>query len=66
MYAAQAQTARGLVERLVVRRIWAVDGAARATQWSVPIKGIPFGPAVVDGYLVVGTDIGVLYAIAGR
>jgi eukaryotic-like serine/threonine-protein kinase len=33
--------------------------------WSVPIRGVPFAPAVVDGYLLVGTNIGMLYAIRG-
>jgi outer membrane protein assembly factor BamB len=44
----------------------AIDATNGAALWSVPMKGIPFGPAVVDGYLLVGTDGGVLYAISGQ
>jgi outer membrane protein assembly factor BamB len=43
----------------------AVDATTGKSIWSVPIKGVPYAPAVVDGYLLVGTDIGTLYAIAG-
>lgn len=43
----------------------ALDAATGEERWSVDIKGIPFAPAVADGYLLVGTDIGHLYAIGG-
>jgi outer membrane protein assembly factor BamB len=43
----------------------AVDAATGAVTWSTPIRGVPFAPAVVDGYLIVGTDLGILYAIGG-
>ena len=43
----------------------AIDATTGASIWSVPIKGVPYAPSVVDGYLLVGTDIGTLYAIAG-
>jgi len=43
----------------------AIDATTGAPLWSVPIKGVPLAPTVVDGYLVVGTGIGTLYAIAG-
>jgi len=45
----------------------AIDATNRVPLWSVPVEGVPSSlPLVVDGYLVVGTDSGVLYAIAGR
>jgi outer membrane protein assembly factor BamB len=43
----------------------AIDATTGAPLWSVPIKGIPYAPTVVDGYLIVGTDVGTLYAIGG-
>ena len=43
----------------------AIDATTGTPLWSVPIKGIPYAPTIVDGYLVVGTGIGTLYAIAG-
>jgi glucose dehydrogenase len=43
----------------------ALDAATGAQVWSVEIDGIPFAPAVADGYLLVGTDLGHLYAISG-
>ena len=43
----------------------ALDATTGASMWSVPIQGIPFAPAVVDGYLLVGTSLGTLYAIGG-
>ena len=43
----------------------AIDADSGEAIWSVPIKGVPFAPAVVDGYLLVGTNVGLLYAIGG-
>jgi outer membrane protein assembly factor BamB len=43
----------------------ALDAATGDERWSVDISGIPFAPAIAEGYLLVGTDIGHLYAIAG-
>ena len=43
----------------------AIDATTGTSIWSVPIKGVPYAPSVVDGYLLVGTDLGTLYAIAG-
>ena len=43
----------------------AIDTATGKALWTVPVKGVPYAPAVVDGYLLVGTDIGNLYAIGG-
>jgi outer membrane protein assembly factor BamB len=42
----------------------AIDIKTGASLWSVQIKGVPYAPTVVDGYLLVGTSIGTLYAIA--
>lgn len=44
----------------------AIDATNGAPLWSVPIEGNPYAPTVVDGYLVVGTSVGTLYAIAGQ
>jgi outer membrane protein assembly factor BamB len=43
----------------------AVDATTGRLLWEVPIEGAPFAPAVVGGYLIVGTDVGILYAIGG-
>ena len=43
----------------------ALDAATGNERWSVDISGIPFAPAIAEGYLLIGTDIGHLYAIAG-
>ena len=45
--------------------IQAIDVATGDVNWSVSIAGTPFAPAVADGYLLVGTDAGTLYAIGG-
>lgn len=41
----------------------ALDASTGAIRWTVPYRGVPYGPIVVGGYVVVGTDIGTLYAI---
>jgi outer membrane protein assembly factor BamB len=33
--------------------------------WSVPYRGTPYGPVVVGGYVLVGTNLGALIAIGG-
>lgn len=43
----------------------AVDAATGDVRWSVPVQGVPFAPAVAGGYLLVGTNVGHLYAIGG-
>jgi outer membrane protein assembly factor BamB len=43
----------------------AVDAATGERLWGVPIQGVPFAPAVADGYLLVGTNVGHLFAIGG-
>ncbi len=43
----------------------AVDVATGDIRWSVPIQGVPFAPAIAGGYLLVGTNVGHLYAIGG-
>jgi outer membrane protein assembly factor BamB len=42
-----------------------IDVATGRSAWSTPIRGVPFAPAVIGGYLLVGTDMGILYAIGG-
>ena len=41
----------------------AVDASSGSVLWTVPTVGVPFAPTIVDGYLLVGTDAGILYAI---
>jgi outer membrane protein assembly factor BamB len=43
----------------------AVDAATGEVRWGVPVEGVPFAPAVVDGCLLVGTGLGLLYSICG-
>ena len=43
----------------------ALDVANGRVEWSVETQGTPFAPVVVDGYLIVATDLGLLYAIGG-
>ncbi len=37
--------------------------ASGATLWEVPIRGVPYGATVTGGLMLVGTDLGTLYAI---
>ena len=34
-------------------------------EWSVPFTGVPYGTTIVDGFVLVGTDAGLLVAIHG-
>ena len=43
----------------------ALDAGNGAIRWSIPYRGTPYGPTVVDGYVLVGTDLGLLMAIGG-
>lgn len=43
----------------------AIEGTTGKPLWDVSIQGIPYAPVVVDGYLLVGTGTGYLYAIGG-
>lgn len=43
--------------------VQALDAADGALRWQAEIKGVPYAPVVVGGYVIVGTSIGVLYAI---
>jgi eukaryotic-like serine/threonine-protein kinase len=43
----------------------ALDATTGAIRWSVAYRGIPYGPTVVGGYVLVGTDAGTLVAIGG-
>ena len=42
-----------------------LDAATGASLWQVPIKGVPYGAAVTGGLMLVGTNVGRLYAIGG-
>ena len=46
--------------------VMALEPDTGATLWALPLAGEPFAPIVADGYLLIGTSLGVLYAIAGR
>ena len=40
----------------------ALDAESGALEWQVDIVGIPYAPVVADGLVLVGTNVGVLYA----
>ncbi len=42
---------------------FALDAISGAALWEVPIRGTPYGAAVTGGLMLVGTDVGTLYAI---
>jgi outer membrane protein assembly factor BamB len=42
-----------------------LDAASGAIRWTAPITGVPYAPVVVHGMVLVGTSVGVLYAIGG-
>ncbi len=44
---------------------FALDRATGKELWSLPIRGIPYGPTVAGGMLLIGTDLGIVYAIGG-
>jgi polyvinyl alcohol dehydrogenase (cytochrome) len=45
--------------------LYALNRATGAVRWQVPIKGVPYGAAITSGLMLVGTDVGNLYAIGG-
>jgi len=44
---------------------FALDVATRKQLWQVPIDGVPYGAAVTGGLMLMGTNVGKLYAIGG-
>ena len=44
----------------------ALDTATGESRWSVAIAGTPWAPIAADGYVLVPTDLGILYAIGGE
>ena len=42
-----------------------MDAATGLVRWQVPIRGVPYGAAITSGLMLVGTNIGNLYAIGG-
>jgi outer membrane protein assembly factor BamB len=42
----------------------ALDTETGALLWQVGIQGVPYAPIVTGGYVLVGTNVGVLYAFA--
>jgi outer membrane protein assembly factor BamB len=47
------------------RTVRALATDTGAQQWQVSVVGSPTTPAVIDGYVIVGTDLGRVVAIAG-
>jgi outer membrane protein assembly factor BamB len=45
------------------RTVSALDRASGATIWKVVVSGLPSGPAVIDGMVIVATDVGRAIAI---
>jgi outer membrane protein assembly factor BamB len=43
----------------------ALEAATGKIQWQAPIVGVPYAPVVAHGLVLVGTNVGVLYAIGG-
>jgi serine/threonine-protein kinase len=43
----------------------ALDALTGAKRWQAPIVGVPYAPVVTRGFVLVGTSVGVLYAIGG-
>jgi outer membrane protein assembly factor BamB len=43
-----------------------LDAATGAMGWQAPIMGVPYAPVVAHGLVLVGTSVGVLYAIGGN
>ncbi|HYK95470.1 MAG TPA: PQQ-binding-like beta-propeller repeat protein [Candidatus Dormibacteraeota bacterium] len=40
----------------------ALDAATGSIQWRAPIRGVPYAPVVAHGMVLVGTNVGALYA----
>jgi eukaryotic-like serine/threonine-protein kinase len=47
------------------RKIYAVDAGTGLERWNVGVQGGPYGPAVIDGRIFVGTNLGKIIAIGG-
>jgi outer membrane protein assembly factor BamB len=43
----------------------ALDAATGTTRWQAPIVGVPYAPVVARHLVLVGTNVGVLFAIGG-
>ena len=44
---------------------FALDAGTGSQLWQVPIEGTPYGAAITGGLMLVGTNVGKLYAIRG-
>ena len=42
-----------------------LDAASGAVRWTAPTVGVPYAPVIAHGVVLVGTSVGVLYAIGG-
>lgn len=47
------------------RTLVTLDAGTGALRWQAVIVGVPFGPVIAHGMVLVGTTTGVLYAIGG-
>ena len=47
------------------RFAFALDATTGRELWRLPIKGVPFGPAITGGLELLPTDTGLLYAVGG-
>jgi outer membrane protein assembly factor BamB len=47
------------------QHVYAIDLATGSLRWAYATRGIPTTPVVVDGRLIVGTDLGKLIALKG-
>ncbi len=43
--------------------VQALDVENGEMRWEAPIEGVPYAPVITGGYVLVGTNLGVLYAI---
>ena len=47
------------------RKIHAFDIASHTETWAIAVKGTPRAPAIVDGRIIVGTNLGQVASIVG-
>ncbi len=46
--------------------VQALDVATGEMRWQAPIEGVPYAPVITGGFVLVGTNRGVLYAIGNH
>jgi hypothetical protein len=45
--------------------VYAIDETSGAKKWAIAVEGLPSMPEVIDGRVIVGTDLGKIFAIVG-